>query len=319
MTGLEGVAGAAVLGAATDAAKTAANSSRAQRQDEQRALLEAAKNTEGFRVAAEIKGKKMAAKEAMGLIIMRPLAAIMGVSRQYFDSDFGADYADKIKDVPDENLQTPKASIAGPVFEGLGYSLDEPALKEMYLELLARASDDRQAATAHPSFVQIIRDLTSDEALYLRPYLSTANRMTPIVQYRRVFEPSGYHAVMQTNILDIKDAHGRPRVDSMLPTYVDNWIRLKLVTVTYDSNLSAPDAYDWEAMRPERALAEAQLQAIRTPEFEKLIAERGETGVRVEAQRGLMMATDFGAQFAKTVGMHARAPRVITTQPDPAS
>jgi hypothetical protein len=303
MTGIEGAAGAAVAKVASDATLGALRMSKAQRQEEQRALLEAAKQTAGFKAAAELKGKKLAAKEAMGLIIMRPLANIMGVSRTYFETEFGQDYAAKIADVPDENLQTPKASIAGPAFEGLAYSLDEPKLKEMYLELLARASDDRVASSAHPSFVHIIGNLTSDEAVYLPAFIRNANRMTPIVEYRRIFEPSGTHGVMQSNILDIRNVDGSPLVDPMIPTYVDNWVRLKLVTVSYDTSLTADGSYDWELLRPERLISQKNLDEMRTPEFERIIQERGIDNVRLDAQRGIMISTDLGEKFAKAVGM----------------
>lgn len=303
MTGIEAVAGAAAIGVAKNAAKGALQAARDQKREEQKALLEAAKKTDEFKAAARIKGNKMAVKEALGLIIMKPLASVMGISREYFETKFPEEYAERIADVPEENLQTPKASVAGPAFEGLAYSLDEPTLKAMYLELLAQASDDRLAKSAHPSFVQIIRELTTEEALYLPKYLRSANLMTPIVEYRSRFQPSGAHRTLATNVLDIRSAEGKPEQDPMMPTYVDNWVRLKLISVEYDTSLTREGTYDWQATRPERQMAQAQLDADRTPEFQAELAKQGHTGVELDWQKGVMTATAFGYQFARVVGM----------------
>jgi len=304
MTGLEAAAGAAAV-EATKMARGAFAGSRERKREENKALLEAAKQTEEFQKAARIKGNKLAVKEAMGLIIMKPLAGIMGISREYFETEFAEDYAEKIEDIPDENLQTPKASIAGPAFEGLAYSLDEPALKDMYLELLARASDDRVASSAHPSFVQIIRELTSEEARYLPYYLGRANNMVGIAQYRAEFHPkpnNGFR-VLYSHVLDIREPDNSPTYDPMLPTYVDNWVRLKLVEVNYEASLTQSDAYDWLSSRPEAGVAQQRLDATKTPEFLDLTAQRGITDVLLDSQHGVLTSTAFGHQFAVAAGM----------------
>ncbi|WP_412160835.1 DUF4393 domain-containing protein [Curtobacterium flaccumfaciens] len=305
MTGLEAAAGAAAVGVAKNATKGALQAKREQKRDEQKALLEAAKDTEEFKAAARIKGNKIAVKEALGLIIMKPLAGIMGISREYFQTQFAADYAEKIADVPDEHLQTPKASVAGPAFEGLAYSLDEPELKDMYLELLARASDDRVASSAHPSFVQLIRELSAEEARYLPIYLSAPNQMAAIVQYRAEFYPkpdNGYR-VVYSHVLDIREEDDSPTYDPMIPTYVDNWVRLKLVEVQYDAALTASGAYDWVNGRPEASVAQSRLADIKTPAFDAVVAQRGISDVLLETQNGVLTSTAFGHQFAVAAGM----------------
>ncbi|GEB44219.1 hypothetical protein MTE01_01640 [Microbacterium testaceum] len=304
MTGLEAAAGAAALGAAKSTTELAMRSAREIRKSEQQALLEAAKQTEEFKAAARLKGQKMAIKEAMSLIIMRPLAGIMGISRTYFETEFSSDYAAKIEDVPDEDLQTPKASIAGPVFEGLSYSLDEPVLKQMYLELLATASNARSANWAHPSFAQIVRELTSDEAIYLRDLLGHNARTTPIVQFKRVFDPAGGYNIIRTHVLNTESQDGLPVADPMTPTYVDNWVRLKLVTVDYTRSLTADGAYDWQEKRPERAAAQAAVEAmLNAPNFQEIGGARGITGAHLDYDKGIITATDFGDKFAAAVGM----------------
>jgi len=107
------------------------------------------------------------------LKIWQPLGALFGVSRDYFDNDFGNDLSDRMALIPEDDLITPRLSVAGPAVQGIAFTLDEPNLKAMYLNLLAAASDKRVASQAHPSFADIIRQLTAEEAVGLGPVLDS--------------------------------------------------------------------------------------------------------------------------------------------------
>lgn len=72
--------------------------------------------------------------------------------------------AAKLGHVPKERWQTPPMYVAGPALEGLRYCGDEPTLRELYANLLAGAMDKQTAKLAHPSYADIIRRLTPDEA-----------------------------------------------------------------------------------------------------------------------------------------------------------
>ena len=315
MTGIESVAAGLTMKAADEAVKAGKNAGQTKREVrklEQQALVEAAKETPGFKQAAEIRGRKIALKEQWGLALMKPLSGVMGISREYFESDFSKDFGEKLVDVPEENLQTPKASIAGPAMEGLGYSLEEPELKNMYLELLARAADDRVSTTAHPSFVQTIRQLTAEEAAYLPILLKSPTHPTAIVQYRAQFIPEdaghGYNLI-RSHVLNLTN-NGALFDNPMLPTYVDNWVRLKLVEVAYDVNLTDPLAYEWEKFRPEREAAQKQVDEMLSTEVVADFASRGVSGLELVAQRGVLSATSLGYQFAVASGIVEANPRV---------
>ena len=95
----------------------------------------------------------------------------MGVSKEYFEDTFPQEMGAEIAGVPDENLVTPPASVAVPALQGLSYTFEEPTFKEMYLNLLATASDDRRAEHAHPAFAEIIKQLAPSEAKLLNSAL----------------------------------------------------------------------------------------------------------------------------------------------------
>jgi len=69
--------------------------------------------------------------------------------------------------VPDQNQIDCDPQIAAPVLEKLKFVKDESYLKELYLNLLRRAIDKERVNEAHPAFVIIIDQLSSDEAIMI--------------------------------------------------------------------------------------------------------------------------------------------------------
>lgn len=86
------------------------------------------------------------------------------LSFKYKLEEFEKDLQEKIKDIPDENLQIPPTMIAGPTLEALRYAYDEEELREMYENLLASAMDNRKASRAYPAFVDTIKQMSPLDA-----------------------------------------------------------------------------------------------------------------------------------------------------------
>ena len=92
----------------------------------------------------------------------------------------------KVAEIPEENVITPSPIVAMP---------EESDLKEMYLNLLATASDNRCADQAHPAFAEIIKQLAPEEAKALSSLL--AFRTMPVAQVRRFSnDPPGSYSVL---------------------------------------------------------------------------------------------------------------------------
>lgn len=92
---------------------------------------------------------------------------------------FKDDLEEKIKDIPEENLQVPPTMIAGPALEALKYTYDEEELREMYENLLASAMDNRKLSSTHPSYVDAIKQMNPLDARVL-------DRMADFMQLRSV-------------------------------------------------------------------------------------------------------------------------------------
>lgn len=80
---------------------------------------------------------------------------------------FEDDLKEKIKDIPEENLQVPPTRVSGPTFEALRYAYDEEELREMFENLLASSMDNRKDIEVHPAFVEAIKQMSSLDAKIL--------------------------------------------------------------------------------------------------------------------------------------------------------
>lgn len=69
--------------------------------------------------------------------------------------------------VPEERRQDAPPSVAGPILRQLTFRAEEDPVADLYLNLLARAMDKERSDEAHPAFINIIGQLSPDEALVL--------------------------------------------------------------------------------------------------------------------------------------------------------
>lgn len=247
-------------------------------------LRELAHDLPEMRTAAEQYAKRVAIKQRLLLRLYQPLAKWAGVSKSYFETDFGQDMAEKIADIPDENLTSPRPSVAVPAMQGLGYSLDEPDLKEMYLNLLATATDDRTEESAHPSFAEVIRQLSGPEAKLLATLMN--GQVRPIVRIIATNVESKGSNVIFDDVWDIQAPDGSPTFVAKSRLWLNNWVRLGLVSVDYSRHLTRENAYEWVEGRPELAAAKDAITDGRSVDFDK----------------GIVTPTAFGVEFMSAVG-----------------
>lgn len=294
MTGAEFVAaaGAAAAKAGTEAAKAASEETKAVRG----VLLDGAEGTPAMQAAARAFGQRQAVKQEILLKLYQPLARLFGVSRAYFENDFAAEMAETMRDIPEESIQAPRGSVAGPAMQALTFALDEPDLKKLYLELLATASDSRVATSAHPSFVDALRQITAEEALLLPVYLEGRK---PLVRTELHVGPDQGRLIQDKHIAETRDDDGNLVAIPYFDTYVDNWSRLGLVTCVYDNSMARESHYEWVDDHPTVAqifelAALANENDVAFPTVDSFIGKVG---------RGFIDPTVYGQQFGRAVGM----------------
>lgn len=261
-------------------------------------LLDSAQGTAGMDAAGEVFGRRQAVKQEILLKLYQPVARLLGVSRTYFETEFAADMADTMRDIPMGNIRTPRASVAGPAMQAMTFALDEPDLKQLFLELLATASDSRVAGSAHPSFVDILRQLTAEEAVLLRIYLS---KRLPLAQVEWLLQPGGGVVVRDKHIAETRDSTGVLEAVPYFDTFVDNWNRLGLINYGYDRTMSRESLYDWVDQHPTVVSAFAYARALDVTELDEVDL------LTPQISRGYIEPSVYGKQFSAAVGMSAKA------------
>ena len=105
----------------------------------------------------------------------------------------------------------------------------------MYARLLARAMDSESAPRAHPAFVEIIKQLTSDEAKILE--VIRKEEMIPIVNIKSKYQDDddkyGFRARynVRYRLFSPVAIATNCRHPSLFPTYLENLSRSKLVDI----------------------------------------------------------------------------------------
>lgn len=152
--------------------------------------------------------------------------------------------AEKLKDVPPEDIVTPKPNVAGPAVEALRYTGHEESLSNMYANLLAASMTKQTVREAHPAFVEIIKQLTPDEAKLIP--LLIQERALPLLTIRSNIIPVDGRAGSK-DMFSNYSLFGRDvQVEhlDMMPSYLSNICRLGLADIPNTTWYTSPGIYD---------------------------------------------------------------------------
>lgn len=193
--------------------------------------------------------------------------------------------SEKLKNVPEENITTPPPQVAGPAVEALRFSGHDPNLRELYANLLATAMDKTTIHQAHPGFVEILKNLTSDEAILLQAF-TTQNQYPLIDIIAKIKEGNKGYSIVYSNYSHFHKKVKLVRQD-LVPTYIDNLCRLGILEIPALTNMTAPNTY--EPLENDIELNELKNQIVNNMQR------------TVDFQRKVVMLTAYGRQFVQNV------------------
>jgi Abortive infection alpha len=192
--------------------------------------------------------------------------------------------AEKLSRIPAEKIQTPKPNVAGPALEALRYTGHEETLREMYANLLATAMNVETGASAHPAFVEIIRQLTPDEARIVQ--LFTQERAFPLLNLRveltqeRHGVSGGKDIITNFSLLGHEAGSAAPE---LTPMSLDNLCRLGLTEIPTFFQYTSPGVYD--ALEQHATIVAAKKHFEQSGEYRVILDRKG------------LRVTQLGRQF----------------------
>ena len=195
---------------------------------------------------------------------------------------FEDDLKEKIKDIPEENLQVPPTRVAGPTLEALRYAYDEEELREMFENLLASSMDNRTDIEVHPAFVEAIKQMSTLDAKVLSKILDLRQMKCVDIKFAITNSTKVYSKGMPNyfvaELCDLSDPF-------LISSSLDNLDRLALIKITEGGIQGA----DYESIK-EHPYVKSR---------ETLFKSFGEK-FDIKVGRHAVIITNYGEQFART-------------------
>jgi hypothetical protein len=186
-----------------------------------------------------------------------------------------------------ENIIAPKLQVVGPLLDKYKYVHDNEELSSMFVNLLSNAMDKDQVQKAHPSFVNVISELSPDEARLIK--IISTQKLLPKIDINiktKVNEKEGYLGFLQNFTLLFVDA--RLQYPDLTPSYLSNLERLMIIKC---SSGSLQDSY----------VAEEVYRPLEEHEKIQAILGMSKEDRKFEITKGTIQITDFGKLFIGAV------------------
>ena len=162
--------------------------------------------------------------------------------------------------------------------ERLVYLDEEPDLKKMFEDLLISTVDSTKTNINHPAYVEILKQITNQEALNLKKIFSFSHNL-PICNILIKKENNQYKSLKEYILIN--------ELGDISKRELENWERLKLISISIGMGptLAEEGCYDY---------GEDILKSYnyKIPESKTL-----------ELEKGYLSFTEFGKNFAKAVGI----------------
>lgn len=202
-------------------------------------------------------------------------------------------YRERLENIPPEQITSVAPEVAMPILEKLSYVTNED-LRNLYIELLAKASIKNLNNLAHPSFINVINNLSPDEGILLKAFSEVELMPSAIDQYRsipfiepRVENDLGHWQPFLKFLLKLPK-HEPLVFSENFDAYLSNFSGLGIISIERQSYLTGVNAYD--------ELIEA-LEYAKMPHIESL----KERGMNITSQKGVIQITQYGELLLKAL------------------
>ena len=207
---------------------------------------------------------------------------------KYKLEDFKNELEQRLSSIPEDKIVEPDLMIAGPALEALKYTYDKDELRNMYLNLLTSSMNEDMKSKTHPSYVEIIRQLTPLDAKVFKKLhhfgqVACAHAKLKIDNSNRVYSTI-YPNYLVEELLDLGSEFD-------LSTSISNLIRLGLIH--HEDN--SIKGYDYERFKTMDIIIKNK-QMIDNMNN----AKGNNITTSIEIQGQVLMQNDCGKRFGVT-------------------
>lgn len=145
----------------------------------------------------------------------------------------------QLLDTPPEKIVEPDPYIAVPALQAISYSYDNDELRSMYAHLLSKAMHEDYRTQVHPSFIEIIKQLSPTDCLIFREIMT--NQENPLIDAAMIVDLDNKShqspALKNINSFTSCKDYEQSRIS------IDNLERLKLIEIPPYSSYTNKDIY----------------------------------------------------------------------------
>lgn len=187
-----------------------------------------------------------------------------------------------LDNIKPENIVQPQLHIMGPAIDACKYYIESEELRQLFINLIVSSSDSSKQSKVHPSFVEIIKQLSPEDARcfrYLCDEIKTAgccalhlydNKNTrSYKEFKYIFDFPGMDAYNFVHYMSI----------------ADNLIRLGLIDCSVDTSSIKKERYN----------------KLRTIDFSSTINIGEKEPIAVEMKEAFWSLTTLGQSFRAAV------------------
>lgn len=168
-------------------------------------------------------------------------AAFSGLDKWILNKEYSIDetkklLAQKLENIDPEKIVEPEPYVAIPTIQYISYSMNSVELRNLYANLLAKSMISGTKDSVHPSFVEIIKQMSPIDAKVFN-LISLADAR-PLINLRIMDSSDGWETIQDycswITEFSIKQ----------VATSIDNLIRLGLIEVPYSGSYTEKNIYD---------------------------------------------------------------------------
>lgn len=197
---------------------------------------------------------------------------------------YESDIQSELTKIPEDKLIEPNLSVVGPALDASKYYIEDSELRRMFAKLIASSMNSDTTSTAHPAFVEIIKQLTPLDASNLSFISSSLNTSLPIAEYQLV-KANGNQVTIQTNVFLSNKSNLNIYEQA---ASITNLYRLGLINVEYDRWISDLNLYS--IFKTHNLFLD----------YSRKVASGTIVGFeKVDIQKGTISSTPFGKNFFK--------------------
>jgi hypothetical protein len=228
------------------------------------------------------------------------------MARKYRDLKlelFFDDLREKLRKIPEDRIVNPPVDVVGPVLENVTkFYYDREDLRKLFAQLIATSMDKKNSSKVHPAFIEVIKQLTPNDAIILNSrLLYTIEDMDSVPTFAKlghpicdvVYQHKKTHEIVhyaEKNVFFFQDYFNSMDRKQFYQS-LDNLTRLNIISVDRTSS-KIDDFLLFKEFE--------NSQLLQDFESYKLDSVFYSTEYEVSLVKKVLILTDFGLNFIET-------------------